>query len=174
MVRRRDPGPVGRRGVASRANGHGPGARRRARQGPRVATANGEGDRAVGASPSVAGIDVIARPDQLADPLWGLDLSRPRTRWAILRAGGWAGDVDEIIGWYESQDPTTGAVSRKPIMRFVERRDRSKECRRGLGECYRLRCMDSGRCEGAAAEGLPQHDVEPLAIGCRPQRPSGG
>ena len=112
---------------------------------------------------------MIARPGQLdqADALWGLDLTRSRTRWAILRAGGWGGYVDEVVGWYDSISPVTGVTLRVPIYRFVERRDLRAECRHGLPACYRLGCPETGRCEGAAAEGQPQPDVVAMAYGRR-------
>jgi hypothetical protein len=107
---------------------------------------------------------VNARAGQLAlDPTWGLDLSHARTRWALLRAGGWAGNVDEVVGWYESEDPTTGVKSMRPIYRFIENRNRSLECRHGIRACYRLGCPTSGRCEGAIAAGESQPDVAELA-----------
>lgn len=121
---------------------------------------------------------VNARAAQLAlDPTWALDLDDPATRWALLRAGGWAGDVGtlqanaagqvehvgDVVGWYESEDPETGVKSMRPIIRYIENRNRSLECRHGIRACYRMGCPTSGRCEGALAAGDVQPDVAQLA-----------
>jgi hypothetical protein len=81
-------------------------------------------------------------------PGYHLKLRSPLARWAIIRAGGWAGPYGDPIGYHIEPDTVTNKPIKVPDFKYMDTRDSKKACKVPLLKCSELGCDKAGRCIG--------------------------
>ena len=75
-----------------------------------------------------------------------LSLTSPLARWAVIRAGGWAGPYGEPTGYHIELDVETNAPMQVLDFEYKDTRDPNKACKVLLTDCVKLGCRESGKC----------------------------